>query len=152
MAVILLAKKLRALYPVDEAGEDWLRRLAQGEIIEVSVRRPRNVRFHRLFWALASLCWSQTDDKARYPTVESLVVDMKIATGHCDRRQAVVDGQTMLVLTPRSISFAAMDDTEFAAFYDSCSDWVAAHVLPGVSRADLRAEIESMIGAGEKPS
>ena len=147
MTTIMLAKKLRALYPVDEAGEDWLRRLAQGEIIEATVRRPRNMAFHRKFWALASLCWTQTNDRARYPTVEALVTDLKIATGHCDRRTVVLDGAQMLVLTPRSISFAAMDDSEFAAFYDRVCDYVAVNVLPGVTRADLRAEIEQMIGA-----
>ena len=147
MTVVLLAKKLRSLYPVDEGGEDWLQHLAQGEIVEVAVRRPRNVRFHRLFWGLASLCWQQMDDRARYPTVEALVTQLKLETGHYDRRDMVLDGVHYPVLTPRSISFAAMDEDAFKLFFDRCADWLTENVLPGVTRQELRDELEHMLGA-----
>ena len=50
------------------------------------------------------------------------------------------------MLTPRSISFAAMDDTEVSAFLDRVIAWVVRDVLPGVKESDLREEIEVMIG------
>lgn len=120
--------------------------LAQGEIVEVTVRRPRHPAHHRLFWALASLCWANVDDREKYPTVEAFVTELKIVTGHYDRRDMVVEGKHYPVLTPKSISFSAMDQTEFAAFFDRCSDWIVANVLPGVTKAELRDELESMTG------
>lgn len=146
MTTVLLVKHVASLRPVDDAGAEWLRHVGQGEIVEVTARRPRNVRFHRLFFALASLCWEQAPDRAQYPTVEDYVTALKIATGHYTRREADLDGVRMTVLTPRSISFAAMDEDEFKAWFDRCCDWVAVHVLPGVSRDDLRAELEAMLG------
>lgn len=40
---VLLARKLNALYPVDDAAETVLQKLGQGEIVEVEVKRPRNI-------------------------------------------------------------------------------------------------------------
>ena len=146
MAVFLAAKKLRALYPVDDTGEEVMAKLGQGEIVTVEIKRPRNVRMHRLFWALASLAWEQTDH-AEYPTAEDLATHLKLITGHYDRREIVFEGKRYPVLTPRSISFAAMSQDDFSAFFDRCCDWILANVIPGVTREDLRDELERMTGA-----
>jgi hypothetical protein len=147
MAKILLVKRLKALYPCDEAGEDVLRHLAQGEVIEVTFRKPRNVRFHRKFFALLSLVWEQVDDQEKYPTVEALLTEAKLITGHYERRDIEFEGKRYPVLTPKSISFAAMDDIAFGKFYDRVSDWVARDVLPGTSSPELQEEVERLIGA-----
>jgi len=146
MAVFLAAKKFKALYPVDDTGEEVVSRLGQGEIVTVEIKRPRNGRMHRLFWALASLTWEQIDH-AEYPTAEDLVTHLKIVTGHYDRCEIVFEGKHYPVLTPKSISFAAMDQTAFDAFFDRCCIWILANVLPGVTREDLRDELERMTGA-----
>lgn len=145
MAQFLAAKKLSALYPVDEAGEAVLRSMGQGEIVSLVIRRPRNIRHHRLFWALMGLTWENLPHE-RYPTVEALVTEVKIATGHYDQRIVHLGGTQYTVLTPRSISFAAMDQVEFTAFFDRCCDWLVANVLPGVTQEELRREIEVMVG------
>lgn len=145
MAKVLLAKKLNALYPVGDADRDALNRIGQGEIVSVELRKPRNVKHHRLFWALMSLVWQQLDHD-KYPDVESLVTEVKIITGHYTRRDIVVDGTRYPVLTPSSISFAAMDQIAFSDFFEKVCDWVARDVLPGVQRADLVRELEIMTG------
>lgn len=146
MATLLLAKKLRALYPVDEAAEDIVRRMGQGEIVEVTMRRPRNPKHHRKYFALLGLVWEQLDH-SEYPTIETLLTELKIRTGHYDRRDLLVDGKRYPVLTPKSISFANMDQTEFEAFFDRCCDHIAKDVLPGITREDLRREVSILIGA-----
>lgn len=143
---VLLVKHLSSFRAVDEAGEDLLRKLGQGEVVAAEVKRPQNVRFHRKFWALATLVHGQIDHE-RWPTVEDLVTEFKLRTGHYDRRDIEVEGRRYPVLTPRSISFAAMDATEFEAFFDRVCDHVARDILPGVSRADLREELEHITGA-----
>ena len=55
MAKILAQKHLNSLRPVDDAGHDALRKIGNGEIVEIEFKRKRNVKFHRMFWALMSI-------------------------------------------------------------------------------------------------
>ena len=143
MTKFLVVKNLGALRPVDENGEAIVQKLGQGELVEIELRRPRNLRHHRKFWALMSLVWEQLDH-AEYPNVEALVTRIKIAVGHRTRIE-FSDGTVAFI--PRSISFAQMDQSEFDTFFEACCDWIAAYVLPGVTREDLLQELEVMIGA-----
>ena len=145
---VRLVKKLSALYAYDEAGEATLRRLAPGEIVEMDLTRPRNAKFHRLFWALMTLVWNNIENAA-YPTVEDLVTEVKIITGHYTRRDMMVEGKRYPILTPNSISFAAMDQVQFEAFFQRVCDWIATDVLPGITQEDLRQELENMAGMRE---
>ena len=149
MSKFLACKNLGSLRPIDDVGEAALRSMGQGEVVEIEVRQRRNLQHHHLFWALMSLVWAQIDDKAKYPTVEDLVTEVKLITGHYTRRDIVFEGRRYPVLTPSSISFAAMDQAAFAEFFERVSDWVATDILPGVTREDLQRELESMIGLSE---
>lgn len=143
MTRFLVVKHLGALRPVDENGEAVVQKLGQGELVEIELRRPRHLPMHRKFWALMSLVWEQLDH-AEYPTVEDLVTRMKIAVGHRTRLE-FSDGTVAFI--PRSISFAALDQSAFDTFFEACCDWIAAYVLPGVTREDLLEELEVLIGA-----
>ena len=95
------------------------------------------------FWALMSLVWENSDQEL-YPTVEDLVVHVKIATGH--RRHLIFEGGE-IAYVPESIAFHNMDQTAFDAFFERVCNWVAEKVLPGVTHEDLRRELEEMTGA-----
>ena len=146
MASLLVVKSLGALRPVDETGEAILRTLAQGELVEITLRRPRNLKHHRLFFALMSLAWEQMDNQDDYPSVEDLVTELKIVTGHYTKRFIHMDGKRYTVLTPKSISFAAMEQPAFEKFFEHCCDWIVANVLPGVTQEELRTELEILVG------
>jgi hypothetical protein len=140
---VFLVKQLRSLHPADDGAEELLQRIKMGEIVEVELRRPRNIQHHRLFFALMNLVW-QNIDHEKYPTVEALIVRMKIDTGHRD--EMVFEGG-VLAYIPRSISFAAMSQDEFSQFFDRCCDWIAEKVIPGITKAEILAEIEPMISS-----
>jgi hypothetical protein len=143
MSKFLVAKMLGALRPVDEAGEDALRKIGQGEIIQIELRRPRNIKHHRLYWALVTLV-HQNMDGDRYPTVEDLHAAIKISAGLRTRIE-LPNGEVGYV--PGSIAFHKMDQTAFAEFFDRVCDLVAKYFLPGVTSEDLKNEVELMIGA-----
>ena len=138
-------KHFQSLRPTDEAGKQMLEGIKQGDMVQVEIRRPRNVSHHRMFWALATLVWEQLDPET-YPSPEDVVTELKIRTGHYTRRDIVVDGQRYPVLTPMSISFASLDEDQFSAFFDRCCDHIVANILPGVTNKDLKAEIAQMTG------
>lgn len=145
MVKFLAVKKLSALRPIDEAGEVALRSFGDGELVTVDVKKARNAKHHRMFWALMTVVWDNLDH-GRYPTLDSFVAAVKIGTGH---REVVFLSNNTEVYIPKSISFSKMDQTEFSAFYNLVCDLIAKHWLPGVSSAELRAEVSIMIGAKE---
>lgn len=144
---LLLVKTLGGqLRPVDDAGAEALRKLKRGDIVSVELRRPRNVQFNRLWRALASITWENVDHD-EYPSVEDLITRIKIGVGHRDR--ITFEGGVVAYI-PRSLSFAACSQQEFDIFFDRATDWIIQHVLPGVTREDMIAEIETMTGIRER--
>lgn len=138
----MAVKHLGSLRPTDSAGEDALRKLGQGQLVEIELRRPRNVRFHRMYWALVTLVWEQLDEE-RYPTAEDLHAAIKIAAGLRTRIE-LPDGTIGFI--PGSIAFHKMTEDDFAAFFDRVCRLISKHFLPGVTDAELRAEVSNMIG------
>jgi hypothetical protein len=143
MARFLVAKHLGSLHPVDEGGQDALRKIGNGELVMIEMKRPRNVKHHRMFWALMTIVWEQMDTE-RYPTVEDLVAAVKISAGLRTRIE-LPNGETGFI--PGSIAFHKMDQGAFSDFYERVCDLVAKHFLPGVTSDDLRREVSIMIGA-----
>lgn len=139
MSKILMRKEFTALRPVDAAGHQAMAKLAHDDLVTVEIRKSRNLQHHRLFWALCSL----VADNVTGVTAEQVAGVLKLKTGHCDPVKTA-DGTIHMI--PKSISFAAMDQTEFSAFYDRVVEVVQRDWLPGVKQADLRRELEEMTG------
>jgi hypothetical protein len=138
----LACKRFGTLRPVDQGGEDALREIANGALVQIEVKRPRNINHHRLYFALVSLVWDNIDHD-RYPSVEDLHGAIKIAAGLRTRIE-LPDGTQGFM--PGSIAFHKMSQDDFSAFYTKVCDLVARHFLPGVNSEDLKREVESMIG------
>lgn len=139
---IICRKLMGSLRPCDEAGELLLSKIKNNDLVQVEVKRPRNVQHHRLYWALVSKVWENLDQE-RYPTPDDLSAAVKIAAG-IRTRIVLPDGTQGFI--PGSIAFHKMSQDEFSAFYDRVCDLIAAHFLPGVTSADLKAEVQQMIG------
>ena len=71
MAKFLALKHLNSLRPATDDGLDALRHIANGELVTIELRRPRNIKHHRMFWALMTIVHDNMDHE-RYPTVEDL--------------------------------------------------------------------------------
>ena len=144
MARFLMVKNMGALRPVDEAGEAVLRHIGQGEIVGVEVKRPRNVKHHRMFFAMLSIVLQNQD---YYKSLEDLLDVCKLRIGHC-RTLLTRDGEVKI---PSSISFAQLDQDGFNDFYNRACAWVVTEVIPGLKRGDLDAEVEAALLAFGAP-
>lgn len=142
MSKFLAQKHLGALRPTDEAGCEALRRLGNGDLVTVEIKKSRNIRHHRLFWALMAVVHDNMDHE-RYPTVEDLTSAIKISAGLRTRIE-LPNGEVGFI--PGSIAFHKMDQTAFGEFYDRVCDLICKHFLPGVENAALREEVEIMTG------
>lgn len=137
--LLFFRKDFGRLVPADDAASAALTKIKHGSDVQVEIKRPRNIRHHRKFFALMQLVYQNQE---KYDTIEHLVAALKAAVGHCDFLPGRDGG---LIAVPKSIAFAKMDQVSFDAFYDRCIDVIARHFLPGVDSDELRAEVEELI-------
>lgn len=123
------------LYAGDETNLAALLKLPYDRPILIEARAPRNGAHHRLYWAL---CHRIAD--AVGSTSETVSDLLKINTGHCHFVSSKNHGYLKL---PKSISFAAMDQTEFSAFFERCL--VCIYEEWGIERKDIIAAIEDLL-------
>lgn len=142
MVKFLVQKHMNSLRPVDRGGEDAMSKLPLGKTLYVEIRQPRNVEFHRKFFALMNLVYENMDEE-RYPSLDDFVGAIKIAAGHRTRIE-MPNGDVGFM--PKSISFAKMKQDEFNQFYDKVCDLIAKHFLPGVTAQELHQEVSELIG------
>ena len=128
------------LEPATEDAKMWLHKIKQGNIIECDVVRPRSQQHHKLFFALLKIV---SDNHPNGFAVDTLLDVIKLGVGH----SVTVDVPGIgLCHVPQSISFAAMDQDEFSAFFTKAVDYVIEHILPRIDKAALTAEIYDLAG------
>lgn len=137
---ILCRKTLSGhLCPIDDAGRMAVWRLPAGETVAVEFKRPRNLGHHKKFWALVSLIYQ---NQTHYNSPEALCDVIKVLAGYC----VVTRGKGgREIHIPKSISFAAMDQTEFDQFWDRVVTVVCEQIIPGLSRKDLETELLDLV-------
>ena len=140
---LLCQRVPKGLRPFDAVAETELQKLKIGDVVRVEVKKLRNPKHHALYFALVSKVWDNVDHRI-YPSRDNLHEALKFAAGI---RETVVNPITGEVMEKvGSIAFNDMDQTKFAEFYERVCDIVANHFLPNVDNAELRREVESMIG------
>ncbi|GAF90795.1 unnamed protein product [marine sediment metagenome] len=124
------------LVPVSAASEEAIKELVEGEILKVKVSRPRNVGHHQKFFALMKIVF---ENQSHYTNIEHMRKVLTMRAGYYD---AVVTSKGTIYL-PKSISFAAMDQSEFQDFYERILDVCVIEI--GVDQEQLMKEIESFL-------
>lgn len=145
MSELYLVRTLNGLAASDDASRDALRKVKHGSMVLVELRRPRNVKFHRKFFAMISLVWAAAGE---WPSVDDLLFDVKVQIGHVEKRQIVnrKTGETFNFISPKSIAFNKMDEDQFGEFYERAL--VALCELAGGIDADyLRQEVLQQLAA-----
>lgn len=123
-----------ALFPADDESVEEMSRIPRGVLVHVTVRQPRNGRQHRLWWLLVHRI---ADAVGCDPEV--LADHIKVRVGHV--RTVHTPGGTYHY--PASISFAAMDQTEFDRFFSRCVDVIVTDW--GIKRPDVLAQVAELL-------
>jgi len=132
-------KRNGGLFPGDAEAATAFAKMKDGAGYLVSLHRPRNISHHRKLFALLNLVQDNTD---RWPTVETLLDDLKISTGLFETRVNAVTGIPYVVA--KSISFASMKQDEFEQWFDKAVDLISKQVLE-MDRDYLLAEIGDVL-------
>lgn len=139
MVKIYMRKTLDALHPADDFQRDIFDKVTDGKLVQAEITQPRNIQFHRLFFAMLNLAWK---NQTHYQTVDAFRAAITVHLGHCD---FVAGKDDKLIAVPRSISFAKMDELEFRNFFDHAADTICQTMLNGTETESFRNELESML-------
>lgn len=135
-------RKGNMLAPHTAESDAIIAKLPLGKPIKVTAKRPRNSKHAALYWVMCS----RIADAIGADDVENVSDTLKIATGHVRLVQSKTYGTLRL---PKSISFAAMDQTKFSEFFERCiftvtSEW-------GIARKDILDVLSDLIDTEGKP-
>lgn len=144
---IFLRRTEAGFVPAFDRDREMLSHIPLGAVISTIPKNPRNPRRLRWWWALVGKI------AENHPTLlngRAVTRELKHRLGYVDPYAIVrADGTVEVHYEPQSIAYDAMSEKDFAEFCDRALDVVAAEMLPGIEREDLRREIEQMIGPEE---
>lgn len=142
--LIKTADGLRGSTPADHEAFTKFRRklktMAPGKWLRFDWSTPRNGRHHRKLMALLNLI---AENSETYDTVKKALVAVKLVTGHFDLMADPKTGE--IIQVPQSISYEAMPQEEFDAWYGEAIDGVLQHILKTMPRETADWLLEQII-------
>lgn len=126
-----------------------IKKLKNLEIYEVTIKQPRNGKFHRKFFALMNITVTQLPEGFHIKTpdgkhkiyiedVDALLENLKILVGHVEFKFSITGD---MYIKTKSISFAKMDDEQFGEFYDKCIDKILKYFLTGSTEQEINDKV-----------
>lgn len=122
------------LVPETRFDLDQLQSLPANKSLKCKITQSRNDSQQRLYWRILALVVHNTD----WPSAEALHHYLRVKTGRVDYIK-VTETETHIV--PKSTSYGAMDNTEFASYLYDALNAIVTHVMPGTTIAELKSNI-----------
>jgi len=124
--------------------ETMMSELPDGEYKAV-LTRPRSLAFHRKYFALLKTAYDLWDPQVDHLSEKSFECFRNDIAILCGYYKNVIRYSGRFVQEAKSISFAKMDDVEFAALYSKTIDVILQHVLTNYTRADLDEQVDRVL-------
>ena len=132
MELYLVKTNEGSFIPAYNSDHELAQKIKPGEIVQGKITRPRNVEFHRKFYALLNLGFSNQEQIEDFESFRAWVT-MKAGF----HKRVVTDSGEFYL--PKSISFAKMDEIEFADLYSKVLDVLLK--LLDTTKEDLEMEL-----------
>ena len=153
MAEIMMIRDDKGrLVCADSDASEALSSVRTGETVSVTIKRSRNLAFHRKAFALFKLAFDMWDAPELEYKGEKIAKnfdrfrkDITILAGHYT---ASVNVRGEVRLDAKSLSFSSMDGVEFAAVYDSILSTVWDRVLRNAgytSESEINKAVEELL-------
>lgn len=130
------------LKPCYDEDFEEKKKLKLGEVYEADIKLVRNIRFHRLFFALINTGYAYMPERAQtgvFGSVEGFRKSVIIAAGFTKVYWNI--RQKTFVEEAKSISFSNMDDAEFRDVYEKCKDVIWSLISKYVSIEDFERNL-----------
>lgn len=115
---LYLQRTLRGLMPLDDTDKEKINKIPFDTPLEFDVKVPRNIKFHRKFFAMLNLAFENQDEFKNFKIFREAVI---IGAGFFDKVQRL-HGEEILIA--KSISFSNMDNEQFEGLYTACIDTI----------------------------
>lgn len=149
MSELFLLKRHGVLLPASESDVEKLATLTEGETIRADIKRPRNVAFHKKYFALLDVLYNifepepiERNGVIATKSRERFRKDIAIATGHYE---LVVNIKGECRAEAKSISFAAMDDMQFAELYSQTINYGLQKIAIGKTREQIDNWVQQIL-------
>lgn len=104
------------LIAAHDSDLELIKKMTTGEMYEFEFKKPRNIKFHRKFFALLNLTY---ENQQIYNDITRMRKELTKAVGYYE---SFLNHKGVLVYEAKSISFASMDEIEFSQFYNKFLD------------------------------
>jgi len=146
---LLFIRSSAGLLPADDEAREWLAELRYGVTVAAKVRVPRNIKFHRKFWAMMRVAYANWDK----PTIETPFGPATCPLSEFSRNVRILAGYGEPVANTRgewrmqakSISFSNMDESEFEKVYNACLNVIFQRFLPDWDNEVMQDAINQMM-------
>lgn len=175
MTTVFLIKRYGQLMPAAEADADAIAKMTDGETYKAEITRPRNIRFHRKYFALLDVLfeilpepdplplaelrryygrfWGRRfqDDKEEAALYDHLQPKKnrerfrKDLAIVCGFFEVVTDVKGRTKIEAASISFANMSEATFSDLYNATLDYGLAHIAKHKTRGDIEAWVAQLM-------
>jgi len=134
---IRLEKHGEVLIPSLPDDELALKSIKRGQIVEIELKRPRNAKFHKKFFALIGIVLENTE----YDTSEQILHLIKLKLGYYE---TIINTNGKVIYIPKSISFSSMDNDDFNNFYNKAVNIVLRDFLINWENSDINTAIQQV--------
>ena len=129
---VYLKKTLAGYVPIYDSDYESCKKHKIGTEIKAKLTVPRNLQFHKKFFALIKLCYKNQEE---YDSMDILRKILTMKAGFYEE----VKTNKGVVFWPASISFSSMDNVEFNDLYSKVVDQVIKMI--GVTSEEIEREL-----------
>lgn len=125
------------LKPLYDADFEERKKLKIGETYKATLKVPRNLAFHRKYFALINCAWEYLTEAQQEPfaNIEQFRKHLEVAAGHYD--QWYSPDYNLHLHIPKSIAFDKMSGDEFSDLYRRIKDVLFARFLTNISEEEF---------------
>lgn len=143
----LYLRKIENQYILDSGDDSDIK---YGEIVSAEIKRPRNYRFHKKYFALMNYAFSVWEPELlEYKgqqvgkSFKQFRKDITILAGYYTLTENI-KGEVRAEAD--SISFGKMEDDKFAALYSKTIDVLLKHIFKNYTKEDIDKVVDNLIG------
>lgn len=133
-----LLNTMQGLKPLYDADYDEKKKLKVGVVYRATIRQPRNIDFHRKYFALINCAWEYQPEAVQeffHNNVELFRKTVQMSAGFCERVFSIERNEWVDI--PTSISFSSMDNVQFQELYSKVFDVLLQVFLKHITREEF---------------
>lgn len=137
-----LLNTAQGLKPLYDADFDEKKKLRVGVVYRATIRQPRNIDFHRKYFALINCAWEYQPEQVQAffkNNVELFRKTLQMSAGFCERVFSIERNEWVDI--PTSISFSKMDNLTFEELYSKVFDVILQVFLKHISREEFESNL-----------